>query len=83
MENLTLDQAELIFSLFVAQNADRKISELSIIRNVDEFICLSYGNWNWFSYIPSNFYVWEMTSTFVGEWASFDIMKHISLEDKV
>ena len=27
MENVTLDQAELVFSLFVAQNADRKISE--------------------------------------------------------
>ena len=27
MNNLTIDQAELIFSLFVAQNADRKISE--------------------------------------------------------
>ena len=63
MENPTLDQAELIFALFLAQNADRKISEfvenysndgkiseLSIIRNVDVFICLSYGNWNYFSY---------------------------------
>jgi len=27
MKNLTIDQAELIFSLFNAQNADRKISE--------------------------------------------------------
>jgi hypothetical protein len=27
MKNLTTDQAELIFSLFIAQNADRKISE--------------------------------------------------------
>ena len=27
MKNLTMDQAELIFALFIAQNADRKISE--------------------------------------------------------
>ena len=27
MKNLTTDRAELIFSLFIAQNADRKISE--------------------------------------------------------
>ena len=98
MKNLTTDQAELIFSLFVAQNADRKISEfvenysndgkiseLSIIRNVDVFICLSYGNWNYFSYDLSEFLVWTPNDRALdwGYWASFDIMKYISLEDKV
>ena len=36
MKNLTTDQAELIFSLFVAQNGDRKISEF--VKGYDE-IC--------------------------------------------
>ena len=101
MEIVTLDQAELVFSLFVAQNADRKISEfvenynsyikiseLTVNRRNKEFTCLEYRNWNYFSYVSCKFYAWRFATGggFIGEegsWASIDIMKYISLEDKV
>ena len=101
MENVTLDQAELVFSLFVAQNADRKISEfvenvirtqkiseLTIKRMNKKFTCLNCRNWNYFSYCSCKFYAWRTfdVAGFIGEegpWVSFNIMKHISFEDKV
>ena len=61
MEIVTLDQSELVFSLFVAQNADRKISEfvencdsdtkiseLSMKRVYEKFTGLSYRNITYF-----------------------------------
>ena len=111
MKNLTTDQAELIFSLFVAQNADKKISEfveigethfwedwsneirkdmltkcisdlkivrfmsmisLRLINQTEELRVFEYD------YGFSRFY-------FDASWqfGKFDIMKYISLEDKV
>ena len=106
-----MDQVELIFSLFVAQNADRKISEfveigetvfwedwsdeirkdmltkcisdLKHVRNENNFT-LSLVNQSevlrvfGYDYRFSRFY-------FDASWqfGKFDIMKYISLEDKV
>jgi hypothetical protein len=82
MKKLTIDQAEIIFSLFVAQNGNRKISEfverynndtkiseLCIERKHDELSCLRHENWNYFScdLRESDFFVWvSPTKTFFG-----------------
>ena len=111
MENLTMDRAELIFALFLAQNADRKISEfveisetnfwkdwsneikqdlltkcvsdLIIIRS-RRFISLLLVNkteeLRVFEYCDE-FQLFNFTDSWRFE--AFDIMKYISLEDKV
>ena len=86
MNNLTIDQTELIFSLFVAQNADRKISEfvenynsytkiseLTVNRSNKEFTCLNCRNWNYFSYVSCKFYAWRFAigGGFIGEEGSW------------
>ena len=111
MEYLTTDQVELIFSLFVAQNADKKISEFVEIsktnfwedwsneikqdlltkRISDLIIARSLGNITLrlvnktevlgvfeYDYVFSRF-------NFDASWQyeKFDIMKYISLEDRV
>lgn len=96
MENLTQDQAEIIFSLFLAQNANRKISEfdnnydgsLKICELVLErdvygpFLCTD--TWIYFGFSHQKFHVWVFRSDeFDGTWKPFDIMKYISFEDKV
>lgn len=94
MKKLTQDQAEIIFSLFLAQNANRKISEfdnnydgsLKICELVLErdvygpFLCTD--TWIYFGFSHQNFHVWVFRGV-EGTWQSFDIMKYISLEDKV
>ena len=96
MENLTLDQAELIFTLFLAQNADKNISgfdnnydgslkicELVLERDVfGSYLCTDA--WNFFGFRYQKFHVWVFRSDeFDGTWKPFDIMKYISFEDKV
>ena len=97
MKNLTIDQAELLFQLFIAQNADKMVSDLfpsdEIRKQVKigtlEIDRYDYGVWvndlqNGiipFRYsINDSFKTWDTSS---GPWYSFDIMKYISLEDKV
>ena len=98
MENLTLDQAELLFQLFLAQNGDKKISEfvknykhdlkicdLMVERQIDGTCCLSTSEWNFFAFGSvdmAGFHVWNFGRN--GQyWKPYDIMKYISLEDKV
>ena len=93
-----MDQVELIFSLFVAQNADKKISDLfhsdapskqvkigSLTIRKNEVEVRAEDNLNGqipFSYNRGSecFSTWD---DFGKPWYSFDIMKYISLEDKV
>ena len=96
MKNLTIDQVELVFSLFLAQNADRKISDLFPsednyrqtkikelkIKTSDYSVRLYFDHTVHFRYISEQmcFETWDIRTT---NWYSFDIMKYISLEDKV
>ena len=97
MKNLTQDQAYMLFVLFIAQNADKKISdlfpsdtpcrqvkigtleivkfnfEIEVEDNINEKIPFWY-------HIGEGFSTWD---DFGKPWYSFDIMKYISLEDKV
>ena len=111
MENLTLDQAELIFTLFLAQNADKKISEFVEISETNFWKdwsneikqdlstkCISdliiARNWRFISLRLINqtetlsvfeYYCAFSKFNFDATWQyeKFDIMKYISLEDKV
>lgn len=93
---LTKDQVLLLFQLFIAQNADKKISDLfpsddeyrkEIIGNLvivvsDYSVRLTDISRNHFRYIfeQKNFETWDSR---MANWYSFDIFKFISLEDKV
>ena len=100
MKNLTIDQAHMLFTVFLAQNADKKVSEfvadaeeyqrydsdvsldsLKFVRNVD-FICAgtSVAQVFWYD-IECSFEVNMFNGN--NRWRPFDIMKHISLEDKI
>ena len=97
MKNLTIDQAELIFSLFVAQNADKKISDLfpsdgpskqvkigSLVIGKNEVKVWLEDHLNEempFGYIRGKGFT--TWDDFGKPWYSFDIMKYISFEDKV
>ena len=95
VKNLTIDQAEIILSLFVAQNADKKVSEfvgnydgsLKICELVRErndngtYLCTD--PWNFFGFRYQKFHVWVFRSNGRCGWEPFDIMKYISLEDTV
>ena len=111
MEKLTQDQAELILSLFIAQNADRKISEFVEISETNFWKdwsneikqdlltkCVSdliiIRSWRFISLHLVNKtevlrvfeYDFEFSRfNFDASWQyeKFDIMKYISLEDKV
>ena len=97
MKKLTQDQAEIIFSLFIAQNADKKISDLFPsdvecrqvkigtleIRKFNSEIWL--GD-NQHKKVPFRYNIDEGFTTwddFGVPWYSFDIMKYITLEDTV
>ena len=93
---LTKDQVLLLFQLFLAQNADKKISDLfpsddeyrqkaigNLVIDVSDYsIRLSDISRNHFRYIfeQKNFETWD---SHMANWYSFDIFKFISLEDKV
>ena len=93
---LTKDQVLLLFQLFIAQNADKKISDLfpsddeyrqETMGNLeidisDYSIRLTYEYTVYFRYIfeQKNFETWDSR---MANWYSFDIFKFISLEDKV
>ena len=93
---LTYDQALLIFQLFLAQNEDRKISDLFPsedkdrqtkikeleIATSDYSLRLCVDHTVHFRYIFEQmcFETWERRFS---NWYSFDIMKYIYLEDKV
>ena len=97
MRNLTIDQAHMLFTLFLAQNADKKISDLfpsdepskqvkigSLVMGKIEVEVWLEDKLNKkvpFRYNRSEgFATWD---EFTKPWYSFDIMKYISLEDKV
>ena len=95
-KNLTLDQAELLFRLFLAQNADKKVSEfVNSAENchsggIDDTLgslsveigeeWLYVGDVFWFD-TDGSFEVCHYNGG--AHWEHFDIMKHISLEDKI
>ena len=110
MKKITIDQAEIIFSLFVAQNGDGKISEF--VNGYDEFCetedivnlgtvsdlllvnnAARYGlgvNLSGFFYGLIEFHkttrsvvVYNFLNPHGSKFECFDIMKYISLEDKV
>ena len=111
MKNLTKDQAELIFTLFLAQNADKRITEFVKFENLPDilitelnFDCITSDHLSslyvvmndnhvhiehpevrqslfWFT--PFEYFeVFGMKENHA-YWEPFDIMKYISLEDKV
>jgi hypothetical protein len=97
MENLTSDQAYMLFVLFIAQNADKKISDLfpsdTPCRQV-KIGTLEMGNNGveiWVEddineKIPFRYQIGKGFSTwdnYGDPWYSFNIMKYIYLEDKV
>ena len=98
MKNLTIDQAHLLFTLFIAQNADKKISDLfpsdepskqvkigSLVigkMEVEVWLEDKLNEKVPFRYNRGSecFSTWN---DFGKPWYSFDIMKYISLDDKV
>lgn len=93
---LTIDQVELIFSLFIAQNADRKISDFGngfgLDAKVGNLFIQSFStgvirvgirNGN---IIYSKFRYMPDGEFFVfdiSNWSHFDIFSHISFEDRL
>ena len=93
---LTKDQVELIFSLFIAQNADRKISDfgdgfgldakvgnlfIQSFSNGVVRVCLKNDNSQY-----SKFRYLPNGEFFVfdiSNWSHFDIFSHISFEDRL
>ncbi len=98
MKKLTQDQAEIIFSLFIAQNADKKISDLFPSEDIERQIKIGtlkiekdhHNVWllcgrtirYHFGFFGKNG-DFNTWETKQGSWYSFDIFKFISLEDKV
>ena len=94
--SLTLDQVELIFSLFIAQNADKKISEFGdgfgLDAKIGDLFIQSFStgvirvgirNGN---IIYSKFRYMPNNEFFVidfSNWTRFDIFSHISFEDRL
>lgn len=94
--SLTIDQVELIFSLFIAQNADKKISDFGDGFGLDAKIsdlfiqsfstgvvrvCLRNGH-----LVYSKFRYMPNNEFFVidfSNWSRFDIFSHISLDDRL
>ena len=97
MKNLTKDQVELVFSLFLAQNADNKISDLfpsdepskqvkigSLVIGKSKFEVWLVDHIN--EEVPFRYNRNEGFTTWDNldkPWYLFDIMKYICLEDKV
>ena len=98
MKKLTLDQAELVFSLFIAQNSDKKISDL--FPSDDEYRQTNIGALEiekdnvevWLidrqhGKIPFRYYSrsggFKTWDVFGNPWYYFDIFKFITLEDKI
>ncbi len=91
MENLTQDQAEIIFSLFIAQNADKKISDLfpsddeykkEIIGNL--VIVVSDYSVRLTDISRNHFRIWSKPKTNKCKKFSIkQIIKLISFEDKI
>jgi hypothetical protein len=95
-KTLTIDQVELIFSLFIAQNADKMISDFGngfgldakvgnlFIRSYSTGavqVCLRNGD-----IVYSKFRYMPNNEFFVidfSNWSRFDIFSHISFEDRL
>lgn len=94
--SLTIDQVELIFSLFIAQNADRKVSDFGDGFGLDAKVgdlfiqsystgvvrvCLRKGN---LTYLKFRYVPNNDFSVFnISNWSHFDIFSHISFEDRL
>ena len=94
--SLTIDQVELIFSLFIAQNADRKISDfgdgfgldakvgnlfIQSFSNGVVRVCLKNDNSQYLKFLYTPNCGFSVFHRC--QYSNFDIFSHISFEDRL